>query len=149
MTPSNPFNLKPKTIEDHNRQAEQALAFFLRDFPQTYRLLAGSRFQVPVPRQADYMNYAHSIYGDAWTIIRATPCRAGRWEQGDRDAWRQVAGEFTVVNEWLKQGQTTLFVERELGEDLIRTDLPQGFSPQDLHWQWNAFRMVLPLGLFV
>ena len=40
-----PLNLKPKTIEDHNRQAEQALAFFLRDFPQTYRLLAGSRFQ--------------------------------------------------------------------------------------------------------
>ena len=149
MTPSNPFNLKPKTIEDHNRQAEQALAFFLRDFPQTYRLLAGSRFQVPVRRQADYMNYAHSIYGDAWTFVRATTCRAGRWGQGDRDAWRQVAGEFTVVNEWLKQGQTTLFVERELGEDLIRTDLPQGFSPQDLHWQWNAFRMVLPLGLFV
>jgi hypothetical protein len=25
-----PLNLKPKTIEDHNRQAEQALAFFLR-----------------------------------------------------------------------------------------------------------------------
>jgi hypothetical protein len=148
MTPSNPFNLKPKTIEDHNRQAEQALAFFLRDFPQTYRLLAGSRFQVPVGRQADYMNYAHSIYGDAWTFIRATPCRAGRWGQGDRDAWRQVAGEFTVVNEWLKQGQTTLFVERELGEALKRTDLPEGFSPQDLHWRWNAFRLVLPLGLF-
>src|ERR1700724_2792959 len=102
MTPSDPFDLKPKTIEDHNRHAEQALAFFLRDFPQTYRLLAGSRFQVPVPRQADYMNYAHSIYGDAWTFIRATPCRAGRWWQGDRDAWRQVSGEFTVVNEWLK-----------------------------------------------
>ena len=80
MTPSDPFDLKPKTIEDHNRQAEQALAFFLRDFPQTYRLLAGSRFQAPVLRQADYMNYAHSIYGDAWTIIRATPCRVGRWE---------------------------------------------------------------------
>ena len=110
--------------------------------------LGRSRFQVPVRRQADYMNYAHSIYGDAWTIIRATPCRAGRWEQGDRDAWRQVAGEFTVVNEWLKQGQTTLFVERELGEVLKRTDLPEGFCPQDLRWRWNAFRLVLPLGLF-
>jgi len=53
-----------------------------------------------------------------------------------------------VVNEWLKQGQTTLFVERELGEALKRTDLPEGFSPQDLHWRWNAFRLVLPLGLF-
>src|SRR6202022_1019260 len=94
------------------------------------------------------MNYALSIYGDAWTFIRATPCRAGRWGQDDRDAWRQVAREFTVVNEWLKQGQTTLFVERELGEVLKRTDSPEGFSPQDLHWRWNAFRLVLPLGLF-
>ena len=53
-----------------------------------------------------------------------------------------------MVNEWLKQGQTTLFVERELGEVLNRTDLPEGFSSQDLHWRWNAFRLILPLGLF-
>src|SRR6266404_4418209 len=74
-----------------------------------------------------------------WTFIRATPCRAGRWGQGDRDAWRQVAGEFTVVNEWLKQGQTTLFVERELGEALKRTDLPEGFSPARLALAMERF----------
>jgi len=48
----------------------------------------------------------------------------------------------------VEAGQTTLFVERELGEALKRTDLPEGFSPQDLHWRWNAFRLVLPLDLF-
>jgi hypothetical protein len=53
-----------------------------------------------------------------------------------------------VLNEWMKQGQTTLFVEKEFGEALKRTDLPAGFSPADLHWRWNSFRLVLPLGLF-
>jgi hypothetical protein len=53
-----------------------------------------------------------------------------------------------VTNEWLKLDQRTLFVERELGEALKRTDLPEGFCPQDLRWRWNALRLVLPAGLF-
>jgi hypothetical protein len=60
----------------------------------------------------------------------------------------QFDSQYSTHKRLLKQGQTTLFVERELGEDLKRTDLPQGLSPQDLHWRWNAFRLVLPLGLF-
>jgi hypothetical protein len=35
-----------------------------------------------------------------------------------------------------------------LGEALKRTDLPEGFCPQDLRWRWNALRLVLPAGLF-
>ena len=53
-----------------------------------------------------------------------------------------------MTNEWLKLDQRTLFVERELGEALKRTDLPDGFCPQDLRWRWNALRLVLPAGLF-
>jgi hypothetical protein len=53
-----------------------------------------------------------------------------------------------VTNEWLKLDQRTLFVERELGEALKRTDLPEGFCPQDFRSRWNALRLVLPTGLF-
>ena len=53
-----------------------------------------------------------------------------------------------MTNEWLKLDQRALFVERELGEALKRTDLPEGFCPQDLRWRWNALRLVLPAGLF-
>jgi hypothetical protein len=94
------------------------------------------------------MNYADSIYGDAFMFIRATMSRAGHQDEANRDTWRKVAGQFTVVNEWMKQGQTTLFVERELGERLKRTDLPKGFTPQDLNWRWNCVRLVIPLELF-
>ena len=48
----------------------------------------------------------------------------------------------------MKRGTTTLFVERELGEPLKRTDLPEGFGPQDLRWRWTALRLILPTGLF-
>jgi hypothetical protein len=51
-------NLLQNTVEEHNQQADELLGVFQRDFPGTYRLLAGSRFQVPVRRQADYMNWA-------------------------------------------------------------------------------------------
>jgi hypothetical protein len=50
--------------------------------------------------------------------------------------------------EWMKRGTTTLFAERELGEPLKRTDLPEGFGPQDLRWRWTALRLILPTGLF-
>jgi hypothetical protein len=53
-----------------------------------------------------------------------------------------------VLNEWMKRGTTTLFVERELWEPLKRTDLPEGFGPQDLRWRWTALRLILPTGLF-
>ena|SRR5580692_9484983 len=48
----------------------------------------------------------------------------------------------------MKRGTTTLFVERELWEPLKRTDLPEGFGPQDLRWRWTALRLILPTGLF-
>ena len=48
----------------------------------------------------------------------------------------------------MKRSTTTLFVERELGEALKRTDLPEGFGPQDLRWRWTALRLILPTGLF-
>ena len=135
-----------QTIEEHNRQAEQALAFFPRDFPQTHRLLDGTISRCPSPEKP-----TTSIM----LIPMVTPGRlSGRPRAGQVVGSRVTGtlgakcGRVSVVNEWLKQGQTTLFVERELGEVLKRTDLPEGFSPQDLHWRWNAFRLVLPLGLF-
>src|SRR5260370_31823425 len=51
---------------------------------------------------------------------------------GDSTRWKRIAGAFLVTNEWLKLDQRTLFVERELGEVLKRTDLPEGVLPPRL-----------------
>ena len=75
-------------------------------------------------------------------------CQLARRRGLDVDAWCRVRGECRVLNEWMKRGTTTLFIERELGEALKRTDLPEGFGPQDLRWRWTALRLILPTGLF-
>ena len=120
---------------------------FQRDFPRTYRLLDGPHFQLAARREADYPHYRYAVYDNARTFITATTQLAGRSGLGV-DAWCRVRGECQVLNEWMKRGTTTLFVERELGEALKRTDLPDGFGPQDLRWRWTALRLILPTGLF-
>jgi hypothetical protein len=107
---------------------------FQRDFPRTYRLLDGPHFQLPARREADYPHYRYAVYDNARTFISATTQLAGR-SALDVDAWCRVRSECRVLNEWMKRGTTTLFVERELGEALKRTDLPEGFGPQDLRWR--------------
>jgi hypothetical protein len=120
-------NLLQSTVEEHNQQADELLGVFQRDFPRTYRLLDGPHFQLPARREADYPHYRYAVYDNARTFISATTQLAGR-SSLDVDAWCQVRGECRVLNEWMKRGTTTLFVERELGEALKRTDLPEGFG---------------------
>ena len=107
----------------------------------------GIRFQLPVRRQGDYPNHEYAAYWDGQLLMDGlTASRLNLL--GDSTRWKSIAGPFLVTNEWLKLNQRTLFVERELGEALKRTVLPEGFCPQDLRWRWNALRLVLPAGLF-
>jgi hypothetical protein len=118
-------------VQKGNAQAEVMRKLIQSKFPRTYRLLAGSRFQLPPRRQADYPNHEYAVYWDGQLLMDGL--RASRLNLlGDPTRWKPIAGAFLVTNEWLKLDQRTLFVERELGEALKRTDLPEGFCPQDL-----------------
>jgi hypothetical protein len=119
-------------------QAEVMRKLIQSKFPRTYRLLDGIRFQLPARRQADYPNHGSAVYWDAQLLMDGlTASRLNLL--GDPTRWKPIAGSFLVTNEWLKLGQRTIFVERELGEDLKHTDLPEGFCPQDLRWLMERF----------
>jgi hypothetical protein len=134
-------------VQKGNAQAEEMRKLIRSKFPRTDRLLNGIRFQLPVRRQADYPKHEYTAYWDGQLLMDGLT--ASRLTLlGDPTRWKSIAGPFLVTNEWLKLNQRTLFVERELGEALKRTDLPEGFCPQDLRWRWNALRLVLPAGLF-
>jgi hypothetical protein len=134
-------------VQKGNAQAEVMRKLIQSKFPRTDRLLNGIRFQLPVRRQADYPNHEYAACWDGQLLMDGlTASRLNLL--GDPTRWKSIAGPFLVTNEWLKLDQRTLFVERELGEALKRTDLPEGFCPQDLRWRWNALRLVLPAGLF-
>jgi hypothetical protein len=39
------------------------------------------------------------------------------------------------------------YLERELGELLVRTEIPADFSADDIRWRWPEMRIVLPKGI--
>ena len=41
----------------------------------------------------------------------------------------------------------TFYLERELGELLLRTEIPVDFSSDDMRWRWPSMRIFLPKGL--
>jgi hypothetical protein len=116
-------------VQKGNAQAEVMRKLIQSKFPRTYRLLNGIRFQLPARRQADYPNHEYAAYWDGQLLMDGLT--ASRLKLlGDPTRWKPIAGAFLVTNEWLKLDQRTLFVERELGEALKRTDLPEGFCPK-------------------
>ena len=47
----------------------------------------------------------------------------------------------------LEYNRPTLFLERELGEALLRTPILADITTGDINWRWPAFRIMLPKGL--
>jgi hypothetical protein len=131
-------------VEDFVTQAAKML-------PRTERRLRGVRFEMPQYRQPDYPHYTHAFEQDFTTIARAA-ILSGRQVEANKPpaAWLFVAEQSSagVTAVWSQKGKATLFIEEELAQALLRTDLPEGFTPDDLHWRRDAFRFFLPKGLF-
>ena len=47
----------------------------------------------------------------------------------------------------LQEQRPTYFLERELGEPLMRTQVPGDLTTDDIHWRWGHVRIMLPKGL--
>jgi hypothetical protein len=91
MPPSDDaFDFEPKTIEDHNREAERAVELFL-----TYRLssncfLAGSRFQLPARRRAKLHELCEFDLARAGHPDEANRDTCAKLPaSGDRPEWRE------------------------------------------------------------
>jgi hypothetical protein len=133
--------------EQYNRDAEGILESMRRYLPRTYRLLLGRRYQLPQARQADYLHHDHAAVQDAViTNVRfIVASQEGPCTESDI---LSLSAAFLATNVWVSLGMASLFVERDLGEALLRTDLPAQFVPEDIHWRRQAFRLFLPEGLF-
>jgi hypothetical protein len=134
----------PLAVQDvpaANRMVEARLADLQRHWPNTCRKFMGRSFLLPARRQPDYPHYGLAFRHDALsTVLRLTYC-GGPPNNG-------LETEFETTNAWAVWGMSTFFLERELAEALLRTDLPENFTPADLHWRRNALRLFLPRGLF-
>jgi hypothetical protein len=116
----------------------------LRDFerhcPLTYKAIWGCRYLLPSKRQSDYINQEPLNRRVELLLLKLTLGGLSR-----SDLSRMI--EILNLIQGLRYDRPTLYLERELAEALLRTDLPEDLSTSDLHWPWPQLRIMLPKGL--
>jgi len=115
----------------------QKLKWVAKNCPLTYEALFGRKYHLPNYRQEDYANmeFNHFI-----TFSRMMEFSSGRIDRRD-EVIHCVLGNTAAS---LHYKRPTLYLERELGEALLRTDLLEDLSTGDIKWRWPALRVVLP-----
>jgi hypothetical protein len=113
---------------------------FERHFPVANRIIFGKRYLLPPNRQNDYANQDHL---DVHLKTMLTKNAVG--EVDLKDASTRI--DMCSLIHSLKYERPTLYLERELGEILQRTDLPHDLATADVRWPWPGFRVMLPKGL--
>jgi hypothetical protein len=111
-----------------------------RECAQAYHLILGRKYLLPSSRQADYANMEFENF---LAFDRLCTFASNIDDEND-EVWRITLGNTVLA---LNYGRPTLYLERELGEALMRTQLLRGLKTDDIKWRWPAFRIVLPLGL--
>lgn len=105
--------------------------------PLTYGQLFGRKYIPPASRQGEY----GSLDLDNWMSFERLYRYANLgWNMQDEVAncalWNMCAH--------MRFNRPTLFLERELGEALLRTEVLQDLNCEDINWKWPSFRVVLP-----
>jgi hypothetical protein len=107
--------------------------------PQLHRAILGKRYLLPQYRIADYENQ------DALNQPMIDWFRAALSGRIDftNDLMRMMLVNYAMS---LCYNRPTLYLERELGEALVRTDLPPDLSTKDIRFKWPQLRIILPSG---
>ena len=107
--------------------------------PINYAKFFGKKFILPHYRQEHYhpLDFQNLATFDRILSFAMDP-------EGMDDVIRcALANTFAALD----YNRPTLFLERELGEALLRTPILADITTGDINWRWPAFRIVLPKGL--
>ena len=105
--------------------------------PNVWQMIYGRRYILPGFRQNDYIGQDFLNDGLLSFLLSY-----GGGELGFKDAIMNSCFSNTC-NAFAYQ-RPTYFLERELGEALLRGKLPSDLKVEDLKWKFPAFRVVLP-----
>lgn len=108
--------------------------------PLSYAKFFGRKYHLPNYRQVDYSNLDYENLA-SFDRCLSLPVRG-------MDAADEVS-RCAIINTFasLHYNRPTLFLERELGEALLRTDILSDLSTGDIRWRWPALKVVLPKNL--
>jgi hypothetical protein len=120
---------------------EEVMHDFERHCPATYQAICSKRYLLPNKRQSDYANQDRLNEHLKLVLLRYALGREGKTQN--------QSSQIELINliQAINYERPTLYLERELGQALLRTDLPEDLSTDDLHWPWPGFRLMLPGGL--
>jgi hypothetical protein len=113
---------------------------FAKKYPVTWNRVTKKRYLLPKDREADY-------YGQEKMSVLFLANFIGRYtyEYHPADPANNAGWGLSCLA--LQCDRPTLYLEWELGEKLVRTEIPADFSSDDIHWRWPAVRIALPHGL--
>lgn len=112
--------------------------FMQKHAPKCWELFFGKKYILPQYRQPHYAPQDFVNYMEWATLI-------GLRQSAYRDDIMNACYCNTAGG--LYHGRPTLFLEKELGRNLIKAQLPEEMMAHDIKWRWPAMRIYLPKGL--
>jgi hypothetical protein len=109
--------------------------------PLTWNAITGKRYLLPTHRQPDYYN--QEILDNLLAFFLATYIAGDYGEKPDHIIRLMYLSAVLGI----KEQRPIYYLERELGEALMRTQLPGDLVTDDIHWRRTHMRIMLPKGL--
>jgi hypothetical protein len=99
-------------------------------------------------QESDYCTWLNLYEGKEWPDIWASNVAGSEVtsEERKRDFLSLEAAR-AAIQSWINHDCPTYFLERDLAEALVRTDVLPNLTLDDLHLPWESFRVFLPSDL--
>jgi hypothetical protein len=111
-----------------------------RRCPLTAKAFFARKFSLPQYRQADYFN--QDTINELSLMMLLVPTLHDCAQTDD-----VVQSQLLNLFQALAHDRPTLFLERELGEILVKTEIPGFLETGDIHFPFPSFRVMLPRDL--
>src|SRR6267142_2799795 len=118
---------------------KEVMREFARACPKLNAAIAKRRYLLPKVRQNDYVSQELCDNHFRRVLLE--------WAIGRVKSNNSSAVEAVNLLAGLLYDRQILYLERELGEKLMETALPEDFTTEEIHWPWPSFRIVVPFGL--
>jgi hypothetical protein len=130
---------------------QQIRETWIKRYPLTWHAFNRRRLILPEAIAADYVSMSDASE-DAfirYCSFKQAAIRETRTPPQERDNLETdiAIREFANLEQWLAGGRKTLFLERDLGLALLRTQLPEEMTFGDIHFKWPSFLVHFPFGL--
>ena len=116
-----------------------------RRCPVTWKAFMGRKFVLPAYRQGDY--YSQEVLNKMALAVMLMPALTARGQAVAAMLDDVVRSQLHNLFAALACDRPMMFLEKELGEILVNTEIPGVVDAADVHFPFPSFRVLLPKGL--